>query len=97
MSNRTKVLERADVSVHADCLESLLDSCRRNGRPAVFKKPDPKIYFDTDRFRWLFSNPIAQQCFAPSMMTGNLTLKQWRDRIDEMMVAADRENERELQ
>ena len=73
MSNRTKVLERSDVSVHGDCLDALLDSCRRNGRKAIFPAKHAPIYFDTDRFRWWFKNRDGK------------TLQQWRDFIDAQM------------
>lgn len=76
MTNRTKALERSQVSYQADVLESLLDSCRRNGRPAKFPKPAPKIYFDADRFRWYFNQH-----------RGGKSLQQWRDEIDAAMRA----------
>jgi len=77
MSNRTKILERSKVAVHADCLDALLDSCRRNGRPAKFPVKQPKIYFDTERFRFWF----AQR--------DGMDLAQWRGYIDSLMEAAE--------
>jgi len=73
MSNRTKILERSSVSVPVDCLDALLDSCRRNGRPAKFPPKVERIFFDTDRFRWYFKNRDGK------------TLQQWRDEIDSSM------------
>ena len=73
MSNRTKILERSSVAVHADCLEALLDSCRRNGRLAKLPVKEEKIFFDAERFRWWFKNRDGR------------TLQQWRDLIDAEM------------
>ena len=38
----------------SDPLQSLLDSCHRNGRPAIHAPKPEKIYFDVDMFRWWF-------------------------------------------
>lgn len=73
MSNRTKSLERSKVSYEVDCLDALLDSCRRNGRPAKLPTKHEKIYFDTDRFRWYFR------------LRDGKRLQQWRDEIDALM------------
>jgi len=73
MSNRTKVLERSKVSYKSDCLESLLDSCRRNGRAAYHAPKAEKIFFDADRFRWYFRE------------RDGMKLQQWRDLIDSQM------------
>lgn len=91
MTNRTKILERSRVMVTGDCLESLLDSCRRNGRPAKFPPKQEKIYFDADRFRWFFSQPTTSQLAVPALMMGMRNLQQWRDWIDEQMRKEDRE------
>ena len=73
MTNRTKSLERSKVSYSTDCLEALMDSCRRNGRPAYHAPAPEKIYFDTDRFRWYFN------------LRDGKRLQQWRDEIDALM------------
>ena len=73
MTNRTKSLERSKVSYEVDCLDALMDSCRRNGRPAYHAPAPEKIYFDTDRFRWYFN------------LRDGKRLQQWRDEIDALM------------
>jgi hypothetical protein len=68
-------------------LEELLNSCRRNGRPALFPTKQPKIYFDADRFRWWLRHGIKQ----PKLMAEFteragaerlMPLDKWREWID---------------
>ena len=56
-----------------DPLEALLNNCRRNHRPAKFRKPPERLYFDADRFRWWFTHRDGK------------SLQQWRDEIDAQM------------
>ena len=73
MTNRTKSLNQSPKPIHQDPLEALLDSCHRNGRKALLTKPQPKIFFDAERFRWFFRQHEGK------------TLAQWRDLIDTEM------------
>lgn len=94
MSNRNTINERSKVSYTVDPLVALFDSCRRNGRPAKFPIKFEKIYFDTDRFRWLFTKIRSKGDLWDSfeeMTIGNPSLQQWRDWIDEQMRKEERD------
>lgn len=63
-------------------LEALLNSCRRNGRPARFPKPEPRYFSDAERFRWWFRYGGGARGLTESK---SLPLSKIRDILDAEM------------
>lgn len=76
-----------------DILDQLMDSCRRNKRPAVFPaRKQEKIYFDADRFRWLFGGGLSKLGVADTIAANPpWKMERWRQWMDDLMRESESE------
>lgn len=64
--------------------------------PVHFPKPivvppskQPRLFFDAERFRWLFGTPAGRDFLNSTPNGGLRTLQGWRDLIDKEMLKCD--------
>jgi hypothetical protein len=78
----------------ADPLQSLMDTCYRNGRKGIVPPKPEKVYFDADRFRWLAAQRDPAQTMAELQQFYNpQTRENWRSAFDLSMHAVKWEYE----
>jgi hypothetical protein len=78
----------------ADPLQSLMDTCYRNGRKGIVPPKPEKIYFDADRFRWLLAQPNPAATLAElQAFYGPHCREVWRQAFDASMHAVKWEYE----
>ncbi len=73
-------------------LERLFAQCHRNYRLPTKSIPDPKIYFDADRFRWWHSAGIKNPTYMAEYLEGldrGWSLQKFRDWFDSKMRTED--------
>ena len=78
----------SNVEAPIKSLDALLASCYRNGRLPKLPRKQKKLYFDADRFRWLFTKGYQIPGLIDALQlntTRGWSLSVWRQWIDEVI------------
>ena len=88
MSNRVKSLDANVTHLKVDPLQSLFDSCRRNGRSAKFPTKEEPLYSDTEMFRWWLQEGQFTEKYLEEFTEGAKSywsMQQYRDWFRKVM------------